>query len=374
MKYKVVFLLAILGILTIPAISRANANKSVYLPSGTTIDGNYYGAGDTVEIAGAVASDLIVAGGNVVIKGAVGGDAIVAGGNVRIIGPISGNVRVVGGNVEIVGTVARNVTVGAGSLVIAESADIAGHITSAAGSLEIRGKVQGSVLSAAGTVILSGEVKGPITLYFEKEGSFEIRETAKTGGAINYYGSKSASVSAGAQLQQSPEQHAITYKTNNQGWWWRYLISLFSALVLGMVLVYLIPTKVKEVIEEAISRPLPSLGWGALWAFVTPIIIIILMVTVIGLPIAIVLLAVYIIGLVLAPVIAGAAIGSYIQSRFKESWLSKQSFLVMILIGIFIYRLVVFIPILGHLIGFFGALWAWGAILQVQQRLLKTFR
>src|SRR3990167_2378864 len=97
-------------IIAIPVAWAKGQAPNIYVPRGESKIGNYYAAGNSVEVAGAVESDLIVAGGSVVVSGAVGGDVIVAGGNVRVSGPVGGNIRVIGGNVEILGTVARNVT------------------------------------------------------------------------------------------------------------------------------------------------------------------------------------------------------------------------------------------------------------------------
>lgn len=374
MLHKFYLIVVGLIVLALPSLVYAKEQMDVYIPSGTSIAGNYYGAGNTVEIAGSIESDLIVAGGNVIVTGAVGGDVIAAGGNVRITGPVGGNVRAVGGNIEIYGTVARNVTVGTGTLVIGESAEIYGHVTTGAGALEVRGKIDGGLLAGSGAVIISGTVGGPINLYLDKEGTLDIRETAVTGGEFNYYGRQSARIAEGSQLAQTPQMHEFTKQTPKPVWWWHYLISLFSLLVLGMVLVSLIPKKIQEVMDEVMTNAWRSLGWGVLWAVVAPIVGIILLVTVIGWPLAFALAAFYIFGLILAPAIAGATVGWYIKSKAKDTWLGKQTLMVTVLVGIFVYRLIVFIPVLGGLVALVGTLLAWGALLRVQYQTLKSFR
>ncbi len=361
-------------LLAVPSWAYAKEQMDVYIPSGTAIEGNYYGVGNTVEVAGSVGSDLIVAGGNVIVTGAVGGDVIAAGGNIRLTGPVGGNVRVVGGNVEIYGTVARNVTVGAGTLVIGESAEISGHVTTGAGTLEVRGKISGGLLAGSGVVIIAGTISGPVNLYLDTEGTLDIRETAVTGAEFNYYSRQTARIADGAQLAQAPQFHEFVKQAPKPVWWWHYLISLFSLLVLGMVLVSLVPKKVQEVMEEVIANPWRAIGWGIIWAIVVPIVGIILLITVIGWPLAFALAAFYIFDLILAPALAGATVGWYIKSRVGDTWLGKQTLMVTVLIGIFIYRLVVFIPVVGGLVALVGALLAWGALLRVQYQTMKSFR
>jgi len=367
------FFMAVFFLLA-PLATLAKEPAGVYLPSGSSIDGNYYAAGESVEIAGAVSSDVIAAGGNVIITGAVGGDVIAAGGNVRIIGPVAGNIRALGGNVEIVGTVAKNVTVGAGTLIIAESARIAGHVTVGAGSLEVRGKIGGELLAASGVVILAGEVTGPVKLFLDKSGSLDVRETAKTSNSFAYYGGESVNIVNGAQLAQPPVQHTLPTRGVKSVWWWHLLVSLFSALALGMVLVSLIPQKIEEVMSEALANPWRALGWGVLWAVTVPIISVGLLITVIGWPLTVLLLTIYIFGLIVAPVLAGATFGWYLKSRAGEGWFSKQSLMLVVLLGIVIYRLVLSVPIIGGLLSLLGTLLAWGAMLQVQRRIIKSFR
>ncbi|HCX39304.1 MAG TPA: hypothetical protein DHS36_03520, partial [Candidatus Veblenbacteria bacterium] len=69
MKYKSYLGVICLLILVLPVVVYGKGKGNVYVPSGSSIVGNYYGAGDTVEIAGSVESDVIVAGGNVIVSG-----------------------------------------------------------------------------------------------------------------------------------------------------------------------------------------------------------------------------------------------------------------------------------------------------------------
>ncbi|MDZ4229860.1 MAG: polymer-forming cytoskeletal protein, partial [Candidatus Veblenbacteria bacterium] len=338
-------------IIAVPSAWAKGQSPNVYVPRGESKAGNYYTAGNSVEVAGSVESDLIVVGGSVVVSGAVGGDVIVAGGKVRLSGPVGGNVRVLGGDVDIIGIVERNVMVAGGNVRLSESGQVKGQVTAAAGNLELRGKVGGSVLAAAGMVVLAGEVEGPVTVYLDSEGVLEVRESAVTGGAFTYYGTKQAQVAEGAQLHEAPQFHEFTPRTHSRGlWWWGKLFAIFSALVLGMVLVSLAPKKVQEAAEEALASPWRALGWGALWAVLVPVAVVILLITIIGLPLAVVLVALYVIGLLLASVVAGAAVGWYIKSRSAQSWFARQSLMLVVLSGIVIFRLFTFIPFVGGLV------------------------
>jgi hypothetical protein len=287
---------------------------------------------------------------------------------------VGGNIRVLGGNVEIVGTVERNVLVGAGTLVIGETSQVKGQVTVGAGTAELRGKVMGGVLAAGGAMIIAGEISGPINVYLDSTGQLDVRETAKTGSTFDYYGVESVNIAEGAALAQAPVKHALPVRTDKPVWWWRFLISLFGSLVVGMVLMSLIPRKVEEAMAEAVANPWCALGWGTLWVVGVPIVSIILMVMVIGLPLAFILLPIYLIGFIVAPVMAGATLGWIMKIKSGDAWLAKQKTMLVVLLGIMIFRLAVAIPVVGGIVWLLGILWAWGAILQIQSRLIKSQR
>lgn len=364
MKRRYLFVPVVLALLIgLPVLAKGNTNTLV--PAGQTITGNFYAAGGTVEVNGDVTSDVIVAGGNVIIAGKVGGDVLVVGGNVKVTGVVSGNVRAFGGNVEISGSVARNVSVAAGTLILADKSEVAGYVTAGAGNLDLRGVVKGGVLAGSGNVILTGEVQGPVELWLDKEGSLEVRDTAKTGGPFTYHAAKPGSISSSAKLQQAPafvELPKAAQRQSAVGWGW--LISLFGALVLGMVAIHLMPKKLEQLASTMLANPWASLGWGLVWGVVAPVAALLLLITIIGAPITLLIVLAYIAGFVVVPVVVGTAIGSWLKQRFESSWLGKTSGLMVLLIGILAYKILGAIPFLGIVVVLLATLWAWGALLQ----------
>lgn len=356
-----------LVLMLVPVASRAA--DTVTLPADQHVPGNYYVSGSTVEIDGEVGSDLVVAGGTVVVKGPIGGDVIVAGGNVRLLGPVTGNVRGLAGTLEVATSVGHNITVAADKLVLAPGSEVLGHITAAANQMAFAGKVGGSVQAAGGTVQMSGTVNGPVVLWLGQQGSLELTKTAVVNGPFTYHGPAPAQIATGAKLASAPQFIPWVASNSNRGWWWGKLVGLFSSLVLGLVVVSLLPRKVMEVAEQAVTKPWSSLGWGALWAIAVPLTVVVLLITLIGISVAAVLAAFYLIGLVVARVAAGAAVAWWLKSRFKGA-LDKWSPLVLVLSGIVLFSLLSTLP----LVGLIGTLWGWGALLQVQKRTVMTFR
>jgi hypothetical protein len=140
-----------------------------------------------------------------------------------------------------------------------------------------------------------------------------------------------------------------------------------------MVLMSLWSRQIIERGQEILTNIWSSLGWGVLWGIVVPIICLILLFTLIGIPLALVLVGLYFIGCLLAQVIAGAAVGLFLKSKTKGV-MDKWSNLVMVLVGIFIYRLFASLPLVGGFIVLTGTLLAWGAVLRVQRKNLIMFK
>lgn len=369
----VLFLILFSTLLLVMPVVASNMEDKVNLSTNKVVNGNYYTVGQTIEINGRVESDLVLAGGNVLVSGEVGGDVLALGGNIRITGPISGNIRVLGGNVEIAGPVGHNIMVGAGKLIILSSSQIQGHITAGAGTLEINGLVEGGVLVGAGNVKITGNIKGPVDVWLERNGVLNISKAAVLEGQLVYHGNKQAQIEQGAKLAQTPVFREWNNKAVERGWWWGWLISLFGALVLGMVLMSLWSRQIIEKGQEILINTWPSLGWGAVWGVAVPIICIILLFTLIGIPLALVLAGLYFIGCLLAQVIAGAAVGLFLKSKTKGI-MDKWSNLVIVLVGIFVYRLFAGLPWVGGLVVLAGTLLAWGAVLRIQRKSLIMFK
>lgn len=377
MKHQKHGLLFLFGWLLLVFPVSASASQDVVVPADQIIEGNYYGAGQTVEIVGNVESDVVVAGGNVVITGEVGGDVIAAGGSVRITGPVAGNVRVVAGNVYITSTVGKNISVGTGELVLDESSQVSGHITAGAGALELRGVVDGGVLAGAGQVTITGTIEGPVDLWLDREGSLSVRDGAVLGGQLTYRGMREAQISETAELAQAPrfiEWDTRARGDRRAGWWFGGLVSLFSLLILAAVLVGVMPKKVEEVMQEASTRLWQGLGWGAAWAVLAPIVCILLLVTIIGIPLSLALLAVYLLSLIFTQVFAGATLVAYLRRSPALKSVASWPLIWQVVVGVIVYRLIIAIPYVGWVVAVFGTLVAWGAWLQIFKRTLVSFR
>ncbi|MFA4937308.1 MAG: polymer-forming cytoskeletal protein [Patescibacteria group bacterium] len=377
MKRTGILVILVIAVLLLPAVSLAkNINQTdVYLPKDKIIEGNYYAAGATVEVAGKVTSDVMAVGGSVVISGEVAGDVLVIGGNVRITGSVEGNVRIIGGNIELAGPVGKNVSVVGGTLTIATSSQISGHLSLAVGAFDLRGSVLKDVNGAVGNFVIAGTIKGKTDLKLDPQSISQIRDTAIIQGPFSYQAKHEVQVASGAKLSEPLRFIPYAPKAvSHSGWWLKQLISLFSLLVVALVIISLAPKLVQQISQEALVKPWKKIGWGFVWLVVPPIVFIILLVTVIGIPLGIIFIVCYAIGLYLTQVFAGMALGEYLKTKKPFAWMQKLPLLLVASIGILVFKLLTLVPYIGWLIILVALLWMWGTIIQVKKDLLNNYR
>ena len=370
---KKTILLACLALLVLPltvsAYSLKNDN-SVYVPKDQVIEGNLYAVGANLTIEGKVTGDVICAGQSININGDVAGDVICAGQSININGKIGGNLRVVGNSINFNGQAARNAMIFGATIVTAASSTIGWDLLILGDTFELRGNIGRDLYGSAGKVNLAGQVGKNLDLNFgaQKNNSqpLVIANTAKINGQVKYKSDKDAAIDPGAAITGEVIHNfptAVTKKSNlaDLGWWWGKLISIFSALVIGLVVISFWREQIIKITDLMLAKTGPALGWGILALILTPIIIIILLITIIGLPLAFILLALWLIAVYASKILVGILIG---RSLINNYWVKKKDSLILaMIIGIIIAYLIFALPFIGWVVALFAILWGLGGIM-----------
>lgn len=105
--------------------------------------------------------------------------------------------------------------------------------------------------------------------------------------------------------------------------------------------------------------PLKGLGFGFLALILTPIILVLLMMTVIGIPLSFILLSLYIISIYISKIIVSTLIGFFFQKKFNLS--NVQTFWLFLL-GLITLSILGIIPIVGWIFGLVLASFGLGSI------------
>jgi hypothetical protein len=167
-------------------------------------------------------------------------------------------------------------------------------------------------------------------------------------------------------------------------WFLRAVRTFLTLLIIGVLLLWLVPKWLEEVVQHGKEKPLHSLGWGvaALVAFliVVPLLFIVMIIldTIVGLvtlggligPITGIIMVVEgalvvgfsIISVYITKVAFSYLIGWLILKPTAPAWIEKAMGLIPLLIGLAIFVLIRSIPILGGLFSFLVTLFGLGAI------------
>lgn len=370
--------LALIGLVLLLAPSAALAST---VTSARTLviseapEGNGYYAGTDVTVVAPFTGDLCAAGGTLTVQAPIAGDVMLAGGSISINKAVAGDVRLVGGQVDIHAPIAGDLMIAAGSVIASTSAKDT-HI--AAGSVHLSGGSNGPVTIYGSDVTLSGIYNGDVkvvasdrltlgagtqvhgTLKYNAPQQAGIPPSAKIDGGVTYIG-------ASSYLPTTEE--AKKFAIAGAGVF--FVVKVIAALIAAALLAGLFPAFAERVALETLGRSpsrfilLALLGFAVVVA--TPVFIVFLFASFVGIGIALVLSALYVLLLLssylYAGVLAGSALarGLFKRQSYRVSWrMTMVGMLVLYLIGI--------IPIIGIIVTLLLSAVSAGAILSLSYR------
>ncbi|MDO8667475.1 MAG: polymer-forming cytoskeletal protein [bacterium] len=370
---KKTILTACFILLLMPLTASAYAIKkgdSVYVPKEETIEGNLYAVGSNLTIEGKVTGDIICAGQSINISGEVAGDIICAGQSINISGQIGGNLRLIGNSINFSGQTARNAMLFGGAIVAAASSSIGWDALIAGNALESRGEIGRDLHGYLGKAVLAGKIGQNVKLNFGPKNANQpiltVGGAAQINGNLNYTAEKNATIESGAIIkgQTTHNLPIISAKKSNfinLSWWWGNLFAVFSALIVGLVLISFWREPIIKITALMLSRVNASLGWGVLALLLTPIMAIILLITIIGIPLSLILTAAWLIAIYLSKILVGILVGRGVLNNLLPN--RKDSLILAMVIGIVIIYLIFSLPFIGPIISLFAILWGLGGIM-----------
>ena len=345
----------------------ARSDNAVNVSEGEVINDDLYIGANTITIDGTVGGDIWAGARTIFISGPVKGSVMAVAQTINISGDIDHAIRVVGEKINISGNIAGDLFVAGSEINIENTAHIKGDILLGAGVINIDGIVDGDIRGGGDKIIISNEVGGDINLEVNE---LTILSTADIKGSLTYTGEKRAIIQTGAQIagtttHKLPEAEKEQSKT--------FPLALFSsiktkfigflmALIAGLLIILIAPKRLTSIAESIHTRPGPSVGWGSLILFITPIAAIIVCITIIGLPVGLIALALWGIAIYLAQIPFSLFLGQWIISHFGEVKDSKGFMIGALAVGLFTIKLLTLIPYFGFFIVLTVTLFGLGAI------------
>jgi len=378
-NHKIQILLMFIFLLAAPLAVHAYAiehGNAVYVGKDQTIDGNFYAAGVNVTVDGHVTGDVICAGQSIIINGTVDGDVICAGQNISVPGKVGGSIRAAGSDIDIRGAVARGVMAFGANVNIEKDARISWDVLIGAANTQVRGNMGRSLLGFGANFVLDGGIEKDATLYIGsnkgKPAILTLTDTALIKGNLVYTSAANALISPKAQVKGQTIHSLPSINTNQNngrggfGFLGIFIIAVLSALAAGFVMVKVLKHMITETTEAMSAKFWPTIGWGAVWTIIVPIIALILAITVIGLRLAALSIGVWLIVLMISKIIASITIGRLLIDKY---WTAKKDSLNWaVTIGIILCWIVFYIPFIGWIASVVAVWWGAGGIIMSMKK------
>jgi len=335
--------------------------------------GNTYLAGSNVAVHAPVAADLSAAGVNVVVAAPVAGDILLVGGTLDVERPVSGDVRAAGARVIIDAPVNGDVAALGGVVLVSGQAS---DIQVMGGTVRLTGGATGNVSIYGSDVFISGEYLGSVTV--SASDRVTIADGTRIHGALRYNAPQEASIAesavidmgasyTGASTRLPSQEEADRYALAGAGVF--FLVKVLAALVAAGLVVGLFPRLSERVVHATMVREprrllvLALIGFALLIA--TPILLILLMVSFVGIGVALILFALYLLLLLLSYVYAALLAGSIVlrlaTKRTQATWKAA-------ILGMFLLYIASLVPVVGGLITFLLILVCAGALSRIVYR------
>lgn len=349
-KYWFKMMLFITFLLLIPGYTVQAADPLDYLPSGQIVEGPVIMAGERVRVDGIVDGDLYVAANDISITGEVTGDIIAAAQTISISGPVNGDLRLAAQTVRLQGITTGSATIFSQHLDFGQQAVIQRDMLVFTSSSRLEGDLQRNFKGGMEELYISGRVGKDLLLY--DVGHLEL-DNAEIGGNISYRSNEKAIIGSGTVItgeeQWTKRTAPATEKTISSPWSvvGGAIMSLASLLLIWGVVKLWRPTLWQQIAQAPQKNLGSSAGLGILLLLATPLLAILLFITVIAIPVGIIILIIYSLALYLSILITAQYLAELLKPRLNygahDFWL---------ILGLLILlMLVVRIPFLGWIIG-----------------------
>jgi hypothetical protein len=335
----------------------------------------YIGAGST-NISSEVNSDLTIIGGETFVSSKVTGDVFVAGGEIEFSGQVEGDLRIIGGDVTIAGDVIGDILIIGGNVLVTDQATLLNDVLLVGGDINFQSDSNKRLKVVAGKVFINGVISGDSEITTQSLG---IGSGSDISGIFSYYSPKKFEQQDGAVVTAEINYNKInTIRdtgiikntiVNVLNFW--ILLKFITTLIIAFILVHVLKVfsvRVNDIISSSFVK---SILAGLLTIFLVPIIILVFFISLVGLPIGLLVTLIFTILMLIAPAVSGVYLGSWIRKILGKT----SEYLVdfhSAAIGVILYTILQFIPVVGDFIRFVVMIAALGAMIRfIRKSLFK---
>lgn len=360
--FSAVSLSFLLTVTVVEAETVVRSGEEVSIAEDQVIEGDFYSVAGKVNVSGSVEEDLTAVAGKITVNGSVGDNAFLLAGQTDIHGVIGDDLRIISGETTIAEPVMGDVLVLGGTVSILSTASVSGDVILYAGEATVEGSVGGDILGTVGNLRVDALVAGDMDVTVEH---LTLGGRANVSGSVRYVSNElvvqslNATV-VGGMVRSDPVIPGS--QPNVQAALIPVLILLFSVLTW-----YLASRKTLDlVVERALTRSPRALFLGILVMFFTPIIFILLLISVIGSLAGTVVAFAYLLLVTLSFVGMVAVSGQLLMFIFNQP--AKQTTILSLIVGVVSVGLLMLLPVIGQIAVFILVLITLGAMADIIYR------
>ena len=346
--FSMVVLITLLLLMPVDTLQAARAVD--YVPAGQMVEGPLLMAGERIRIDGLVDGDIYAAGNDISITGEVTGDIIAAAQNISISGPVTGDLRLAGQNIRLLGVTTGSATIFTQYLDFGSQAAVGRDMLVFASSSRLEGNLQRNLKGSMEDLYISGTIGKDIELY--DIGKLEL-DNAQIGGNLSYKSYEKAAINPDTVIDGEEQwtEKTISSAEPTKSSPWSFvggvMINLAGLLLIWGLLRLWRPTFWQEITQAVRKKPGSSAGIGLLLLLATPLLAILLLITVIGIPAGIFILLIYGMTLYISILITAQYLAEMLKLRVNYS--ANDIWLILVLL--ILLMLAVNIPFIGWIIG-----------------------
>lgn len=347
----------------------------------TILDEDAYLFGRTILIDGKAEYGVNSCGRKIIVNGVINEELMALSQILEINGEVKDNVKAAAQEININGIIGRNVMGCSTDLMLSKKAKINGSLKAFCSSAIIDGVIGKNLRLKAKDIKISGIINGDANLCSNNI----IFSSAVINGNLKYESSTELIIPKDTKIKGKVEWVRHNYSSAERktiaASFIAFIIGILFviriALFIGMIIIAIIIIKISSrqviVITDAMRTSfLKSIGTGVLVVIIIPLISLILLFTLIGIPVSIFLIFALMIIWYVSKIFVGLFIGKAILDFFRKD--GKSSLILSFIIGIILFKLITWIPVIGCLLGMLAAVWAIGAFVITRYALYKELK
>ena len=382
---RIVPIVGLLLMLHVPAMGLAEAADGSLRRIGAQIDINdnsltgLIAGGADVKVRGRSSGRVWLFGADVQLDAEVLDNVLTVGANTRLAGKVKSDVAVYGGRLAVASAIDGDLTAIGARIDVTKDAKVGGATSLTAAKVGFAGAAIGKISIDANEVEFSGSAKGPLRIEATRA---HIADGAVIDGDADLYTVAEPVIDAGAKINGHLTRHSLSEISQMRALaanspFAALLPGLFllgSALMAGLLFLWLGRGGAEGAIDELIDSPAASGLWGIASIIVLPIAVALLTFTIIGAPVGFLTLLALPLFLLLGYASAGLGLGEWVFNRLGEPR-SAGLRALHLLAGLIVLGLAGLIPWAGPVILILATLCGLGALLRtMHDRMRATTR